>query len=137
MSHSTRSRRAHGTGTLYTEKRANGLEVWYGRWHLSGRRVNRRLGPKRQRGTGHGLNRTQAEAELRRRIVRDRPPARGSTLPFADVVESMLRDLEALERKETTLDNYRAILRAHLVPRFGELAVNRVRSETSRSSWPL
>jgi integrase len=129
MSHSTRSRRAYGTGTLYAQRRANGHEVWYGRWYLGGRRVNRRLGPKRRRGTNHGLNRTQAEAELRRRIVRDRPPARGSTLPFADVVELMLRDLEALERKETTLDNYRAILRAHLLPRFGELAVNRVRKE--------
>jgi integrase len=129
MSHTTRSRRAHGTGTLYAQKRANGQEVWYGRWHLDERRVNRRLGPKRRRGTGRGLNRTQAEAELRRRIVRDRPPARGSTLPFANVVELMLLDLEALERKETTLDNYRAILRAHLLPRFGALAVNRVRKK--------
>lgn len=129
MSHTTRSRRAHGTGTLYAQKRANGQEVWYGRWHLGERRVNRRLGPKRRRGTGRGLNRTQAEAELRRRIVRDRPPARGSTLPFANVVELMLLDLEALERKETTLDNYRAILRAHLLPRFGALAVNRVRKK--------
>lgn len=119
-------RRPHGTGSLYVQARTNGQEVWYGRWHLGGRRVNRRLGPKRRRGTGHGLNRTQAEAELRRRIVRDRPPARGSTLPFANVVDLMLRDLEALERKETTLDNYRAILRAQLLPRFGELAVNRV-----------
>jgi len=126
MSRPTRSRRAHGTGTLYAHRGANGHEVWYGRWYLGGRRVNRRLGPKRRRGTNHGLNRTEAEAELRRRIVRERPPARGSTLPFADVVELMLRDLEALERKATTLDNYRAILRAHLLPRFGELVVNRV-----------
>jgi integrase len=121
------NRRAHGTGTLYVHERANGEEAWYGRWHLGERRVNRRLGPKRRRGTGHGLNRTQAEAELRRLMVRERPPARGSTLPFASVVELMLRDLEALERKPTTLDNYRAILRAHLLPRFGELAINRVR----------
>jgi integrase len=39
----------------------------------------------------------------------------------------MLRELESLGRKATTLDNYRAILRAHLLPRFGELMVNRVR----------
>jgi len=127
MSHPLSTRRAHGTGTLYAQKRADGHEVWYGRWYLGERRVNRRLGPKRRRGTGHGLNRTQAEAELRRRMVRERPPARGSALPFASVVELMLRDLEALERKATTLDNYRAILRAHLLPRFGELAINGVR----------
>lgn len=114
------TRRAHGTGTLYAQRRANGREVWFGRWYLGGRRVNRRLGPKRRRGTGHGLNRTEAEAELRRLMVREQPPARGSSLPFAGVVELMLRDLEALERKPTTLDNYRAILRAHLLPRFGE-----------------
>lgn len=48
-------------------------------------------------------------------------------MSFASVVELMLGDLEALERKPTTLDNYRVILRAHLLPRFGELPINRVR----------
>jgi hypothetical protein len=55
MSHNTSNRRAHGTGSLYTQKRANGREVWFGRWHMGGRRVNRRLGPKLRRGTGEGL----------------------------------------------------------------------------------
>jgi hypothetical protein len=67
-------RRPHGTGTLYVQARANGREDWYGRWHMGGRRVNRRLGAKLRRGTGEGLNRTQAEAELRRlmeRLVRE------------------------------------------------------------------
>jgi integrase len=39
----------------------------------------------------------------------------------------MLRDLEALGRKPTTLDNYRSILRSHLLPKFGEVAVSQVR----------
>lgn len=127
MSQSTSTRRAHGTGTLYVAERADGREVWYGRWHLGSRRVNRRLGPKRRRGTGKGLNRTQAEAELRRLMVRERPPASGSTVSFASAAELMVRELEELDRKPTTLDNYQSILRAHLLPRFGELAVNRVR----------
>jgi hypothetical protein len=38
----------------------------------------------------------------------------------------MLGELEALGRKPTTLDNYQAILRAHLLPRFGEAAVSEV-----------
>src|SRR5262249_13539502 len=38
-----------------------------------------------------------------------------------------------LGRKATTLDNYRAILRAHLLPRFGELMVNRVRKSDIES----
>ncbi len=120
-------RRPHGTGTLYVQERANGRGDWYGRWYLGGRRVNRRLGLKLRRGTGEGLNRTQAEAELRRLMVRERPPEAGASVSFASTAELMLRELESLGRKATTLDNYRAILRAHLLPRFGELMVNRVR----------
>jgi integrase len=127
MSQKTSSRRAHGTGTLYAQERANGQEVWYGRWYLGERRVNRRLGLKHRRGTCNGLSRSQAEAELRRRMVRERPPAAGASVSFASAAELMLRDLEALERKPTTLDNYRAILRAHLLPAFGDLAVGQVK----------
>lgn len=127
MNPKTSTRRAHGTGTLYFKERANGQEVWYGRWHLGGRRPNRCLGPKRRRGTDEGLNRTQAEAKLRQLIVRERPPAAGSSVSFASTAELMLRDLEALGRKPTTLDNYRSILRSHLLPRFGEVAVSQVK----------
>lgn len=119
-------RRAHGTGTLYAKEIASGQEVWYGRWYLGGRRVNRRIGSKRRRGTGEGLNQSQAEAALRRMMVHERPPAPDSIVSFASATKLMLRDLEALDRKPTTLDNYRSILRAHLVPRFGEVPVNRV-----------
>jgi integrase len=127
MSHDASNRRAHGTGSLYVQQRANGLEAWYGRWYLGGRRVNRCLGPKLRRGTGEGLNRTQAEAELRRLMVRERPPESGTAISFASAAELMLRELDTLGRKATTLDNYQAMLRAHLLPRFGELIVDRVR----------
>jgi hypothetical protein len=126
-------RRPHGTGTLYVQARANCREVWYGRWYLGGRRVNRRLGPKLRRSTGKGLNRTQAEAELRRLMVRERPPEAGASVSFASAAELMLRELESLGRKATTLDNYRAILRAHLLPGFGELMVSRVRKSDVES----
>jgi integrase len=127
MSQKTSNRRAYGTGTLYIQERTSGQELWYGRWHLGGRRVNRRLGPKRRRGTGEGLNRTQAEARLRELMVRERPPAAGSRVSFASAAELMLRDLEGLGRKPTTLDNYRSILRSHLLPKFGEVAVSQVK----------
>lgn len=55
-------------------------EDWYGRWYLGGRRVNRRLGPKLRRSTGEGLSRTQAEVELRRRMVREHPPGAGASV---------------------------------------------------------
>ena len=109
MSQKTTTRRAYGTGTLYVQERANGQELWYGRWYLGGRRFNRRLGPKRRRGTGQGLNHTQAEAKLRELMVRERSPAAGSSVSFASNADLMLRDLEALDRKPTTLDNYRSI----------------------------
>src|SRR4249919_852803 len=99
MSQRTSNRRAHGTGTLYAQERANGQEVWYGRWYLGARRVNRRLGLKHRRGTCSGLSRSQAEAELRRLMVRERPPAAGASVSFASAAELMLRDLEALGRK--------------------------------------
>lgn len=109
-------RRPHGTGTLYVQARAGGREDWYGRWYLGGRRVNRRLGPKLRRGIREGLNRIQAEAELRRLMVREHPPEASTSVSFASTAELMLCELESLGRKATTLDNYRAILRAHLLP---------------------
>ena len=60
-------------------------------------------------------------------MIRERPPAAGSSVSFASTAELMLRDLEALGRKPTTLDNYRSILRSHLLPRFGEIAVSQVK----------
>jgi len=116
MSHDASNRRARGTGSLYVQQRANGREAWYGRWYLGDRRVNRCLGPKLRRGTGEGLNRTQAEAELRRLMVRERPPESVATISFASAAELMLRELDTLGRKATTLDNYQAMLRAHLLP---------------------
>ena len=66
-------------------------------------------------------------------MVRERPPAAGSSVSFASTAELMLRELESLGRKATTLDNYRAILRAHLLPRFGEVIVNRVKKSDIES----
>ena len=37
-----------------------------------------------------------------------------------------LRELEGLERKQTTLANYRLILKCRLLPRFGEIPVSRI-----------
>jgi integrase-like protein len=96
---------------------------------------NRYLGPKRRRGAGEGLNRAQAEAKLRELMIRERPPAAGSSVSFAITADLMLRDLEALDRKPTTLDNYRSILRSHLLPKFGEVAVSQVKKAKSKCSW--
>jgi integrase len=122
----SKARRTYGTGSLLVRTQADGQEVWYGRWYVGSRRTQRRIGPKLRRGTGRGLNRTQAETELRRMMVRERPPSTGADVPFAAAAELMLEDLEAIGRKPTTLENYRSILRTHLLPSLGNVPVSRV-----------
>lgn len=124
-----RPRRAYGTGSLLIQSSGDGQEIWYGRWYAGGKRLNRRVGPKRRRGTGKGLTRTEAEAELRRMMMSESPPPVEAEVPFASAAEHMLSHLETLERKPTTLDNYRSILRAQLLPTFGDAVVNLITAQ--------
>lgn len=121
-----RARRSHGTGSLYVQTRVDGRELWYGRWYAGSRRLNRRVGLKRKRGTDQGLTKLEAEAELRRMMLRDRPSRVGDEITFATAAELMLRDLKEVGRKPTTLANYHRILDFRLLPRFGEIPVNRI-----------
>jgi integrase len=121
-----RPRRGYGTGSLLAQPRADGREVWYGRWYVGDKRVNRRIGLRRRRAGGSGLSRAQAEVELRAMMVRERPPPAGAEVPFSAAAELMLRELEELDRKPATLDNYRSILRVYLLPRFGAIPVDQV-----------
>jgi integrase len=120
-------RRGNGTGTLHVQTRADGRQLWYGRWYVGSRRLNRRIGLKRKRGTGQGLTKLEAEAELRRMMLRDRPPQIGDEITFATAAELMLRELEELGRKPTTLANYRQIFDFRLLPRFGEIPIGRIK----------
>jgi integrase len=107
--------------------RANGRRFWYGRWYAGSRHLHRRIGLKRERGSSKGLNKTEADAELRRMMLRHRPLAVGEEVTFAVTAELMLSELEEIGRKATTLDNYRQILGYWLLPRFGEMPLNRIR----------
>jgi integrase len=123
-------RRAYGSGSLIVHTCADGQEVWYGRWYAgNNKRASRRIGPKRRRGTGKGLTRTEADAELRRMMLSERAPRPGSTLPLAAAAEQMLRHLEAIGRQPSTLETSRAILHAHLLPRFGETELASLRQD--------
>jgi len=123
----SRARRSNGTGTLRVQTHADGRQVWYGRWYAGARRLNRRIGLKRQRGGPNGLTKVQAEEDLRRMMLRDRPPGAGEAPTFATAAEIMLRELEEIGRKPTTLANYQGILGFRLLPRFGEFPVDRIR----------
>jgi hypothetical protein len=120
-------RRSHGTGSLHVQSRADGRQLWYGRWYAGSRRLNRRIGLKRKRGTDLGLTKLEAEAELRRMMLRDRPPQTGDEITFATAAELMLRELEELGRKPSTLANYHQIFDFRLLPAFGEIPVGRVK----------
>lgn len=60
-------------------------------------------------------------------MLRDRPPQIGDEITFATAAGLMLRELEELGRKPTTLGNYRQIFDFRLLPTFGEIPVGRVK----------
>jgi integrase len=122
-----KARRSHGTGTLRVQTRRDGRQLWYGRWYSGSRRRHRQIGLKRIRGTKKGLTKTEAEAALRRMMLGDRPPQVGEEVTFATAAELMLRELEEIDRKPSTLANYRGKLRFRLLPLFGEIPVDRVK----------
>lgn len=67
------ARRSYGSGSLAVRADSAGVESWYGTWWADGRKVKRKLGPKRPAGSREGLTAAQAERELRRRIDSERP----------------------------------------------------------------
>ncbi|MCU1676637.1 MAG: site-specific integrase [Frankiales bacterium] len=117
-------RRTYGTGQLYTRTSAAGVESWYGKWRVDGRRVNRRLGEKKSPRAPHGLTGKQAETALRdamaaltgaelERLKQDK--LRGGKT----IVEVLDAYLIARDLKESTATDYRMHVRVHLGPFFG------------------
>ena len=113
-------KRSYGSGRLFARVDSGGRETWYGSWHVGGRRIKRRLGPKRRAGAADGLTRTQAEAELRHRMAVDVVVAGPSRRTVAEAGSAYIDHLEhVMERKRTTIADYRGYLRKHLGPFFG------------------
>src|SRR5881392_3766771 len=112
------TRRSYGAGQLYVRKDSRGQETSYGRWYVGGQRIKRTVGPKRPAGSSKGLTRAHAEAELRRLVESERPVVRARLL-LKGAGERYLEHLEhVLERKPTTVADYRYMLVGHLVPFF-------------------
>lgn len=92
---------------------------WYGQWRVDGRQIKRRLGPARSCGCTDGLTRAQAENELRRKIAEIRPAALGSPILVEEAGARYIEHLEMVKgRRASTTQDYRSILRNHLVPHF-------------------
>ncbi len=125
------ARRSYGSGSLTIRPDAHGVETWYGWWRVGDRRVKRALGPKRAPGSRDGLTRTQAEAELRRRM-QERAVVIGKAerKTVAQAGERYVEHLATVkQRKRTTIQDYRGYLSRHLVPHFGERPLDRIDPE--------
>src|SRR3954464_15804400 len=106
--------------------------VWRAKYRLpDGRQVNRTIGPAwtaRGRPPAGYFTKRTAQAWLRDVLAQ----ARAGTLPgmvrtgitFADACDEYLRYVEFdLDRKPSTLTDYRSIIRAHLLPEFGSTRI--------------
>jgi integrase len=117
-----KGRRSYGTGSLHEYR-----GCWYGKWRIGDRQIKRKIGAKRKPGTRQGLTRKQAEARLRRLIDQVRVAPVEEVLRLADAGDCYLQHVEhVLERKPSTVQDYRIMLRSHLAPFFGAKAIDRI-----------
>ncbi|HVY77349.1 MAG TPA: site-specific integrase [Solirubrobacterales bacterium] len=120
------ARRSYGSGRLYVRVDAAGVEAWYGSWYVGGRRVNRKIGPKRKAGSREGLTAAQAEREMQRRIESESAVVR-SGMSVGEVGDRYVTHLETvIERKPSTIADYRSMLRAHIKRFFGDRPIEKV-----------
>jgi integrase len=130
------ARRDYSTGSLLIEPRARGREVWIGQWYEDGRQRQRVLGDVRKAGarSGEGMSRTQAEKALRDAradTLTGRERESGSnpglgTLMLHDASEMHFRWLEGRGRKARTVEGYREMTSAHLVPYFKDRDIAKI-----------
>lgn len=125
------------SGHVYRHEGARG-PVWRAKYRLpDGRQVHKTIGPvwtERGRPRAGSYTKRGAEAWLREVLEQ----ARAGVLPgmvrtgvtFADACNEYLRYVEHdLDRKPSTLGDYRSVIRAHLLPAFGSLRLEDVTAE--------
>lgn len=119
------ARRAYGTGSV-TQRG----ESWYGRWRVNGQQVQRKLGPVRPPGSRLGLTKTQAEAKLRKLIGEVSHVAPDQRVTFAEIGATYLHHVEfVMERKRSTVQDYRIMLDRHLGPHFAAKPIDRITAD--------
>ncbi len=128
---------ANVTGHVYLVERKHGAK-WYAKYRLpDGRQVQKALGPawtERGRRPNGSYTRRTAEAELRR-ILADAESgtlagARRTGATFGDVAAEWLRYIEQdRKRRPSTIQGYRSVLNARLLPEFGEMPVESISAD--------
>lgn len=122
------------SGHVFRVDRARG-PVWFAKYRLpDGRQVEKKIGPAwAERGRPPAGYFTKRTADDWLRGVMDE--ARRGTLPgmvrtgatFADAAAEWLRYIEHdRQRKASTLETYRSLLRWHILPAFGELPLESI-----------
>lgn len=127
------TRRAYGSGSVWSETRRD-HEVWIGQVRVAGRQRQKTLGRVRSRGGKDGMTRAMAEralrdfrAEAEDEEARQEEVAASPVVTLADAGERHCRHLETvLNRRPQTVQDYRIILRLHLVPYFEEMAFDEI-----------
>lgn len=133
----SRTRTHLPSGHVFRRRGARG-DVWYAKYRPpDGRQVQRRIGPAwTERGRPAAGYFTKRTAEEWLADVCDQ--ARRGSLPgmvrtgatFADAVAEYMRWLEHdRERKPSTLRDYQSIIRAHLLPQFGQMRLEDITTE--------
>jgi integrase len=122
------NRRPRGTGEIFEKH-----DAYYGRWHVKGKKVLRKLGPVRKPGSRQGLTKTQAEARLRE-LMSQTAKAPALVVEGGMTIDEVgARHIKHLLRKgrkpDTTLANYESELRVHLVPQFGTTPIDQITAE--------
>src|SRR4051812_22514225 len=124
---STNGARPHGTGSLLRHRHRSGAETWYGKWRTNGRQVMRALGPARHVDGSAGLTAEQAGAALLAAIVGSKTTTVSSdVIDVAEAGRRYIANREMLGLKSGTLSDYESYLRVHLVPFFGNNALDEI-----------
>lgn len=110
--------RSHGQGSIWTEKRARGREVYVGQVRVDGEQYQRLLGDVRRAGSKEGLTRSMAEArlrEVRAEIEVQVTETRREDVSLREAGERYLAHIESRRAlKRATMTDYWLYLRRHL-----------------------
>jgi integrase len=123
-------RRPYGSGSLWIESGKAGREVYKCSFYQGGRKIKRTLGPVRQPGSREGLTKAQAEQKLRDLQKEAAVVVRPGRNTLKEVGDEYIRHLEVvMERKRTTIHDYRILLNTHFVPFFSERDITRIAAD--------
>ena len=117
-----RGRRAYGSGSVFIRRHA-----YYGKWRVGGVQMQRKLGPIKGPSAPDGLTRRAAEKRLRELMTTLTPPPEHSTIDILAAGGVYLDHLEhVMQRKRTTIQDYRIMLDRHIGPFFGTTPIGAI-----------